>query len=123
MSVTNPDLAIIRLHGRRVDTWESRHEDVAERFRYLYSGEQLTAWLETFSRTIDEARRVHLTFNNNKWNYATTNAVEMNAIVAGQFFHRTGTQGVLTGGCGLEVRESLHSGIFHTCKPASIPAS
>lgn len=40
-------------------------------------------WLGTFSRTI-EARRVHLTFNHNKWNYATTNAVEMNAIIAGQ---------------------------------------
>jgi len=31
---------------------------------------------------ICEARRVHLTFNNNKWNYATTNTVEMNAIIA-----------------------------------------
>ena len=85
MSVTNPELAIIRFHGRRTETWESRHQDVTERFRYLYSGEQLTAWLNTLSRTIDEARRVHLTFNNNKWNYATTNAVEMNAIIAGQY--------------------------------------
>ena len=85
MSVTNPELAIIRFHGRRAETWESRHQDVTERFRYLYSGEQLTAWLGTLSRTIDEVRRVHLTFNNNKWNDATTNAVEMNAIVAGQY--------------------------------------
>ena len=81
MSVTNPELAIIRFHGRRADTWESRHQDVTERFRYLYSGAQLSGWLDTLSRTIDEARRVHLTFNNNKWNYATTNAVEMNAII------------------------------------------
>lgn len=81
MCVTNPDLAIIRFHGRRAATWEARHDDVAERFRYLYSSEELTLWLDTLERTIDEARRVHLTFNNNKWNYATTNAVEMNAIV------------------------------------------
>lgn len=80
-AVTNPDLAIIRFHGRREATWELRHDDVAERYRYLYSAGQLGGWLDTLSRTIDEARRVHLTFNNNKWNYATTNAVEMNAIV------------------------------------------
>jgi probable DNA metabolism protein len=84
MKVTNPELAIIRFHGRRTATWESRHDDVAERFRYLYSGEQLEGWLGTLTRTIDEARRVHLTYNNNKWNYAATNAVEMNAIMAGR---------------------------------------
>ena len=81
VSVTNPDLAIIRFHGRRAATWEARHEDVTERFRYLYSREELHGWLDGFSRMIDEARRVHLTFNNNKWNYAATNAVEMNATV------------------------------------------
>ena len=92
MSVTNPELAIIRFHGRRAQTWESKHQDVTERFRYLYSGEQLSGWLDTLSRTIDEARRVHLTFNNNKWNYATTNAVEMNAIVASPSFARQTAQ-------------------------------
>ncbi|MEP6991058.1 MAG: TIGR03915 family putative DNA repair protein [bacterium] len=85
MRVTNPDLAIIRFHGRRSATWEDRHEDVAERFRYLYSEGQLDGWLGTLARTIDESRRVHLTFNNNKWNYAATNAIEMNAVVKRAF--------------------------------------
>lgn len=82
MCVTNPDLAIIRLHGRRSATWEQRHEDVAERYRYLYSPTQLEAWLHTIAETLEGTRRVHLTFNNNKWNYATTNALEMNALMA-----------------------------------------
>ena len=43
-------------------TWEARHEDVTERFRYLYSGEPLSGWPDTLSRTIDGARRVHVTF-------------------------------------------------------------
>ncbi len=82
MCVTNPELAIVRLHGRRSATWEQRHEDVAERYRYLYSGEQLAAWLDPIGRAFEESQRVHLIFNNNKWNYATTNALEMNALVA-----------------------------------------
>jgi len=82
VTVTNPDLAIIRFHGRRAATWEMRHEDVAERFRYLYSKSQLEMWVERMAPMIDHARRVHLTFNNNKWSYATTNAVEMSALLS-----------------------------------------
>ncbi len=80
MEVTNPDLAIIRLHGRRVATWETRNAVVTERYRYLYERTQLASWLSAIQRATDSAMRVHLTFNNNHANYATTNAAEMHDL-------------------------------------------
>ena len=82
MEVTNPDLAIFRFHGRRTATWEARNEVVTERYRYLYETAQLEAWIPSIRRAMDEALHVHLTFNNNHANYATTNAVEMHALLA-----------------------------------------
>ena len=82
MEVTNPDLAIVRLHGRRESTWEARNDVVTERYRYLYERSQLASWLPEVYRAAFEARQVHLIFNNNHANYATTNAVEMHEMVA-----------------------------------------
>jgi uncharacterized protein YecE (DUF72 family) len=81
MEVTNPDLAMFRFHGRRESTWEAKNEEVAERYRYLYERQQLQAWLPVIGRAVDNAMRVHLTFNNNKWNYAVANALEMNELL------------------------------------------
>ncbi|MEO5579707.1 MAG: DUF72 domain-containing protein, partial [Gemmatimonadaceae bacterium] len=83
MEVTNPDLAIVRLHGRRIATWETRNEVVTERYRYLYERTQLASWLAAIERATDSAMRVHLTFNNNHANYATTNAREMHDLLSG----------------------------------------
>jgi probable DNA metabolism protein len=82
MAVTNPALAIIRLHGRRTSTWETRNAIVTERYRYLYEPAQLEAWLPSVYRAAFEAHEVHLVFNNNHANYATTNALEMADLVA-----------------------------------------
>lgn len=90
MEVTNPELAIIRLHGRRESTWEARNDVVTERYRYLYERAQLEAWLPAFHHATFEARHVHLIFNNNHANYATTNAVEMHEIVRGALAERSG---------------------------------
>ncbi len=84
MQVTNPALAIIRLHGRRESTWEARNDIVTERYRYLYEQEQLTAWFPAIYSAAMEARQVHLVFNNNHANYATTNAVEIHEQLAAQ---------------------------------------
>ena len=81
MEVTNPELAIIRLHGRRESTWEARNEIVTERYRYLYAKSQLEAWLPSVYHAALDARHVHLIFNNNHANYAATNAVEMHELV------------------------------------------
>lgn len=81
MEVTNPKLAMFRFHGRRIETWERHNDEVAERYRYLYDRAQLFGWKSIIDRAIDQAMNVHLTFNNNKWNYAIANALEMTDIM------------------------------------------
>ena len=44
VAVTSPDIAVMRFHGRRSQTWEAKNVTPAERFRYLYDREELEAW-------------------------------------------------------------------------------
>lgn len=84
VAVTTPGLAVVRLHGRRAETWEKRGTPVLERFRYLYEKEQLTPWVPKIVEIAGEAEHVHVVFNNCYGNYGTTNALEMRALVASE---------------------------------------
>lgn len=78
--VTSPELAVLRLHGRRSDRWEARNDPVSERYRYLYDREQLAGWADRLHDIIDVARLkqgVHVVHNNCHANYGTTNAAEI----------------------------------------------
>lgn len=75
-AVTNSELAVVRLHGRRVATWEAKNDPVTERYRYLYDEAELRTWADTIRGIMGRVARVHMTFNNNHANYATTNAAE-----------------------------------------------
>ena len=82
-AVTSPKLAVLRLHGRRTETWETTNAVVTERYRYLYDREQLAATAELVDELLEwRGRDVHVVFNNNHSNYGTTNALELAAIVA-----------------------------------------
>ena len=82
---TTPELAIVRMHGRRLDTWTKRGAAVQERFRYLYSRDELAEWVPRVSAVAESARQVHVVFNNCYGNYGTTNAIEFAAMIAQQF--------------------------------------
>jgi probable DNA metabolism protein len=82
VAVTDARLAVFRLHGRRVATWEAKNDPVTERYRYLYDRDELQAWLPAMYETAFSVARVHVTFNNNHANYATTNAAEMADLFA-----------------------------------------
>jgi uncharacterized protein YecE (DUF72 family) len=75
--VTSPDLAVIRFHGRRVQTWEAKAIPVVERFRYLYSRDELAEWVPKIQTVGERCREVHLLMNNCYANYGSTNAREM----------------------------------------------
>jgi uncharacterized protein YecE (DUF72 family) len=75
-AVTTPGLAIVRMHGRRADTWGVREASVAEKYRYLYDANELEEWLTLILELAEEAERVHVIFNNCYANYGTTNALE-----------------------------------------------
>jgi uncharacterized protein YecE (DUF72 family) len=80
-AVTSPELAIVRFHGRRVETWEAKDIPVVERFRYLYSDEELRGWLPRIREAAEEAKEMHLLMNNCYANYGSTNARELAAML------------------------------------------
>jgi uncharacterized protein YecE (DUF72 family) len=81
-AVTSDRLAVVRMHGRRADTWEKRGTPVLERFRYLYDEKELQSWVPKVVEIAGEADAVHVVFNNCYGNYGTTNAMEMARLVA-----------------------------------------
>ncbi len=71
--VTNPALAIVRLHGRNHETWSKKGlTSSAQRFNYDYSDDELAA-LGKKIETIPAAR-VHVVFNNNHEDQGQRNA-------------------------------------------------
>jgi uncharacterized protein YecE (DUF72 family) len=80
-AITTPDLAIVRLHGRRSELWGAREATVAEKYRYLYDRTELEEWLSLISELAEEAEQVHVVFNNCYANYGTTNALEMRELL------------------------------------------
>lgn len=80
-AVTSPDLAIVRFHGRRAETWEAKEIPVVERFRYLYSDGELREWLPRIREAASEAREMHILMNNCYANYGSTNARELAAML------------------------------------------
>jgi uncharacterized protein YecE (DUF72 family) len=80
-AVTTPDLVIARLHGRRSELWGEHDAPVVEKYRYLYSQDELEEWLSVILELAEQAERVHVVFNNCYANYGTTNALEMAGLV------------------------------------------
>jgi len=80
-AVTSSELAIVRFHGRRVETWEATGIPVVERFRYLYSEEELREWVPRIREAAEEARELHILMNNCYANYGSTNARELAAML------------------------------------------
>ncbi|CAN5677855.1 DUF72 domain-containing protein [soil metagenome] len=76
-AVTSPELAIIRFHGRRTETWEAKGIPVVERFRYLYDRTELQEWAPRIREAAGQAKQTHVLMNNCYANYGATNAREM----------------------------------------------
>ena len=80
-AITTPRLVVLRLHGRRSELWGARDAPVVEKYRYLYSADELDEWLAVILELADQAERVHVVFNNCYANYGTTNALEMARMI------------------------------------------
>jgi uncharacterized protein YecE (DUF72 family) len=81
LDVTNPELAVVRFHGRADSTWKARDVSAAERFRYLYSSKELEAWVPRARQLARSASRVHLLMNNCYQDYGVRNAAELAAML------------------------------------------
>ncbi|MFE9120690.1 DUF72 domain-containing protein [Streptomyces sp. NPDC007172] len=59
--VTSPELALVRFHGRS-SAWGTGTKE--ERFRYEYAPEELAEWVPRIREMTEQAREVHVLFNN-----------------------------------------------------------
>ena len=64
VATTSPT-AYVRFHGRNAETWNKRTGSAAERFDYLYSEDELAAWVPQLRELAGEGRTVYAMFNNN----------------------------------------------------------
>ncbi|MCC2674696.1 MAG: hypothetical protein K0R58_1643 [Ramlibacter sp.] len=64
--VTNPKLAIVRLHGRNKETWNKKGLAASSaRFDYQYSNDELAAMVPEIEHLATLADHVHVVFNTN----------------------------------------------------------
>jgi uncharacterized protein YecE (DUF72 family) len=81
--VTNPDLAIVRLHGRNHGTWNLKGlSSSADRFNYDYTTEELTAVAEMTREISRQAEITQVIFNNNYQDQGQRNGREMIKLLA-----------------------------------------
>ncbi len=74
-AATSPELAVVRFHGRRTETWEKPGIKTVERFRYLYDEDELEEWVPRVREAAAQAKQTHVLFNNCYANYGATNAL------------------------------------------------
>jgi uncharacterized protein YecE (DUF72 family) len=71
------DLAIVRFHGRNRENWQRKDITAAERFRYLYSTDELTEWIDPIRQLDHEVKETHALMNNCYQDYGVRNAYDL----------------------------------------------
>jgi len=79
--VTSDKFALVRMHGRREETWGKRGVPVIERFKYEYDEGELKEWAPRVQEMAEQAREAHALFNNCYRDYATKNAQAFGQLV------------------------------------------
>jgi uncharacterized protein YecE (DUF72 family) len=82
-AVTNPELLVIRFHGRNDATWKGNAPSAAERFRYRYSSAELEEFVPRIAELAGQAEETHLLMNNCYRDYSVQNAAELRDLLAG----------------------------------------
>jgi uncharacterized protein YecE (DUF72 family) len=82
VAATSPDLAMIRFHGHNAENWEKRGITAAERFRYLYSDEELQHWVQPAKELAGKSRQLHILMNNCYEDYGVQNAAQIADLIA-----------------------------------------
>lgn len=78
------DTSVVRFHGRNKENWEKKGISVAERFKYLYSKEELGEWLPKLSYLASQTKQLHVLFNNCYADYGVRNARDIDALIRSQ---------------------------------------
>jgi len=82
VAATSPTLSMIRFHGHNADNWEKRGISAAERFRYLYSEDELAEWVEPAKELAGKSEQLHILMNNCYEDYGVRNAAQIADLIA-----------------------------------------
>ncbi len=74
LEITDPELFVVRFHGRNDETWNARTATAAERFDYLYSDRELDELARELAEPVQAARESHLLMNNCHRDYSVRGA-------------------------------------------------
>ena len=74
---TSKDLAMVRFHGRKAETWDKKTKTAAERFDYDYTEKELSEWAPKIDELGTQAKETHVIMNNCYRNYAMKNARQL----------------------------------------------
>ena len=76
--VTNPALAVLRLHGRNAETWNIKGATAAsDRFNYDYSEQELEGLSDSIRDMAAKVGAMHIVFNNNYGDQGQRNATTL----------------------------------------------
>jgi uncharacterized protein YecE (DUF72 family) len=75
------DIAVVRFHGRNVETWEAPNLTAAERFAYRYDEQELAEWVPNLRQLSSSARETHALMNNCYRDYAVDNGRQLAALL------------------------------------------
>jgi uncharacterized protein YecE (DUF72 family) len=81
LELTTPELFVMRFHGRANDPWSARTTTAAERFRYLYSANELEGLANEIAGVSGQARESHLLMNNCYRDYGVRNAAQLRQLL------------------------------------------
>src|SRR2546423_8390696 len=76
------DLAFVRFNGRNTENWEKKGITAAERFAYDYPDKELQEWAPKVKDLAEEAKEVHVLFNNCYSDYGVRNASTLASLLA-----------------------------------------
>jgi uncharacterized protein YecE (DUF72 family) len=82
VAATSSDLAMVRFHGHNAENWEKKDITAAERFRYLYSEDELREWAGPARELAAQARQLHVLMNNCYADYGVRNAAQFAGLLA-----------------------------------------
>jgi uncharacterized protein YecE (DUF72 family) len=80
---TSDALAVVRFHGRRLDTWTRPDVPTTERFRWDYTREELAEWVPRLHALVRPGRTVLALMNNCYRDYAVRSANTLVELLAG----------------------------------------
>jgi uncharacterized protein YecE (DUF72 family) len=78
--ITNPAVTYLRLHGRNAHAYLTG-KTVAARFNYDYSEEEIDEVAERARKLAQQAKQVHVVFNNNNLDYAPRAALRLRGVL------------------------------------------